>query len=188
MKQHLILAVLTVAAFFTGCNKVKDLANINVDLPYSTEVTVPEITGYPTGTPLPMGGIDLPSVTVSFATNSKEYMAQYGTAADKVVSVYLKSLALQIQSPPGANFDFLDNVKVFLSAKSQPEVLVASQTSVPKGASTLYLTTNTDANLKNYFVQDTVYLRLAAHINAVPPGGEVLTISSVFHMVANPLN
>jgi hypothetical protein len=172
----------------TGCNKVKQLANINADIPYSTEVNVPQVDGYDAGIPLPPGGLELPSVTVGVATNSKEYLSQYGTAANMVTTVYLKSLSIEIKSPPNQNFDFLDNIQVYISAPSKPEILIASQNNIPKGASTLHLTTNTEANLKDYYVQETINLRLAGNINAVPPAGEVLSIASVFHLVANPLN
>jgi hypothetical protein len=187
MKKTILLATIAFTAIINGCSKFSQLANINVDIPYSSQASVPPVQGYTSGVALPSGGVDLPSVTVGIATNSKAYLSQYGTAANMIVSVDLKSLAIQIQSPSNQNFDFLDNVQVYLSANDQPEVQVVSDSNIPKGSTTLNLTTNTTVNLKNYYTQDTIYLRLAAHINAVPTAGEQLNISSVFHLVANPL-
>jgi hypothetical protein len=188
MKKTLLIALLGISAILTGCSKFKQLVNIDVDIPYSSQVTVPQEQGYTTGAALPTGGLELPSVTVSMATNSKTYLAQYGTAANMVVDVYLKSLSVQIQSPANQNFNFLDNIQIYLSANSLPEVLVASQSNIPAGSTSLDLTAKTDVNLKTYFLQDTIYLRVTAHINAIPAAGEQLNISSVFHLTANPLD
>jgi hypothetical protein len=182
-----ILSVALSIGTMFACNGIKNLANINIDIPYSSQVSVPDVPGYTTGIPLPTVGLDLPSVTVGFATNSQTYLSQYGTAANMVVSVTLKGMNIQIQSPPGQNFDFLDNIQIYMSAKGQPEVLAVSQSSIPKGTTTMVLTPNQELNLKNYFVQDTIYMRLAGHINALPAAGEQLNINSVFHLVANPL-
>ncbi|MCD6013757.1 MAG: hypothetical protein K0Q79_3619 [Flavipsychrobacter sp.] len=185
MKQT-IFAAIALVVLAASCTKIKNLANIHKDIPYSAQVSVPKVDGDP-GTPLPFSvALSLPSV--AFATNSKEYVSQYGTAAHLVTTVYLKSLALQIQTPPDKNFDFLDNAQLYISAKNLPEKLVASQNNVPKGTNTLNLETNTEVNLKDYFLQDTIYFRLGASINAVPPTGVELKINSVFHLVANPLN
>jgi len=65
---------------------------------------------------------------------------------------------------------------------------VAWEYNIPKGQTQLNLTTNTSVNLKNYFIQDTIYFRLQAHINAIPATGTQLNIASVFHLLANPLD
>lgn len=181
---------LTGAAFITilsGCNKIKQLVNINVDIPYNYEVAVPPVSGYSQAVPLPPGGATLSFPAVPVATNSQQYIQEYGTDSNLVLDVYLKSLAIQIQSPANQYFDFLDNIDVYISTKTLPEMLIASQSNVPKGSGTLTLIPDTAVNLKNYFLQDTIYFRLNTHINAVPPPGEDLNIMSVFHMLANPL-
>ena len=183
----MILSVIALTSVFTGCTKVKHLADINVDIPYNKEVNIPQYAGGYSGMPIPGGGAQLPFPAIPVATNSKAYIAQYNTSAEKIIKVDLKSLSLQILSPEAQNFDFLDNVQVYISGQTLPEMLLASNYSVPKGLSTLTLTTSTDVNLKNYFLQDTIYFRLSAHINAVPISGTRLNIASVFHMLANPL-
>ena len=184
----MILSVVALTSFFTGCTKIQHLADINVDIPYNQEVSVPQYAGGGgvEGFPIP-GGAQLPFPAIPVATNSKAYIAQYGTSAEKVLSVNLKSLELQMLAPEGRNFDFLDNVEVYISGQTLPEMLLASDYSIPKGQTTLVLTTGTDVNLKNYFLQDTIYFRMTAHINSVPYSGTRLNIASVFHMLANPL-
>jgi hypothetical protein len=187
MKRAMLVAGIALVAVVSGCNKIKQLANINVDIPYSYQAQVPPVAGDSQTFVLPGGGATLSFPSAAVATNSKQYMQQYGTAANLIVEVDLKSLAIRIQSPPNQNFDFLDNIYVYLSANSLPEMLVASESNIPKGSTTLNLVTNTEVNLKDYFLKDTIYFRLVAHINAVPPAGENLNIASVFHMLANPL-
>jgi hypothetical protein len=188
MKKMIFLAATAFMAITAGCNKIKQLANINADIPYNVQVNVPLVAQDTPGTVLPSGGLSLPFPTVSFATNSQQYLSQYGTAANMVLNVYLKTLALQITSPASQNFDYLDSVQLYISANSQPEMLAAWAYNIPKGQSTLNFTTNTEVNLKNYFIQDTIYFRLQAHINSVPATGTELNIASVFHLLANPLD
>jgi hypothetical protein len=183
----MLAAIVAISAIaLTGCNKTKQLANINFDIPYNQQVAVPS-SGYTFGTPLPPGGITLPFPAVPVPTNAQQYISTYHTSADKILAVNLKSLSLQILSPAGQTFDFLDNVDLYISAKNQQEVLIASQHTVAKGLTTLQLNADESVNLKNYFIQDTMYFRMTTHINAVPPDSAQLKISSVFHVLANPL-
>ena len=169
-----------------SCDKAKSLADINVDIPYNSSINVPD-GGYTPGQALPLGGVSLPFPALPIPTNSKSYIEQYHTSTDKIRTVGLKSLQLEMQAPTSYNFDFLDTVQVYISTRTSPEQLIAYQYNVAKGLSTIPLTTVSAVNLKDYFIQDTIYFRLSSHINAVPPSGTQLNIKSVFHMVANPL-
>lgn len=181
------IAAIAVMGIAAGCGKAKNLADINVDIPYSKEVTIPPVAGYSYTVPLPTGGVALPFPALPIPTNSKQYVDQYKTSLDKLVKVDLKTLGIDVVSPAGLNFDFLDTVRLYISADNEQERLVAYQYGVPKGTTTLNLTTMTDVNLKNYFIKETMYFRMDAHINAVPPPGATLNIRSVLHILANPL-
>jgi hypothetical protein len=180
------MAALSAAVLLGGCSKVKTLANINFDVPYSQQISVPS-SGYAYGVPLPGGGVTLPFPAIPVATNSQQYIAQYRTSTDKILMVNLTKMSLQIESPVGQTFDFMDNISVYLSAINQPEMLVASQSSIAKGQTTLNFDIPGNVNLKNYFIADTIYFRLTTHINAVPPTGEQLQLNTTFHVLANPL-
>ena len=178
------IALLLIA---TGCSRIHNLANISVNIPYNQQIAVPQIAGDTVGVPLPAGGASLPFPAFPVVTNVQQYVTTYNTSTNKIVSFDLNSMVIQIQSPPNQNFDFLDSIQLYISASSQPEMLVAYANSVPKGQTTLSLTAMPGVNLKNYFIQDTMYYRLNAHINAVPASGTVLNIASSFHLLANPL-
>lgn len=182
-----LLAAIMLFVFAAACKKVKQLANINFNIPYSTTINIPR-TGVD-GLPLPSQGLPLPFPAVPIETNSKQQLADNKTIAEKVVEVDLKSLNLTIASPPNLNFDFLDSVQLYISANNLPEQLVAYRYNIPKGVRTLDLTTNTDVNLKQYYLQDTIYLRLNTHINAIPgtQADGQMNVKAVMHVLANPL-
>ena len=187
MKRIMCLTGAALLLTVTGCSKIHDFANINVDIPYNQQITVPQVAGDAAGVPLPAGGANLPFPAFPVMTNAQQYVSTYKTSIDKIISFDLNSMVIQIQSPPNQNFDFLDSIQLYISANSQLEMLVAYANSVPKGQTTLSLTAMPGVNLKNYFIQDTMYYRLNAHINAVPASGTVLNIASSFHLLANPL-
>lgn len=187
MRKTIGLMIMITLVIAAGCKKVKDLANISVNIPYTQHVSIPNNTGYDYGFPLPGGGLDIALPVVPVPTNSKAYLDQYHTNSDKLIKVDLNSLSLELTAPATQNFDFLDTVRLYISAPGQPEALVAYKYGVDKGMKALTLTANSDVNLKNYFLADTMYFRTGMHINAVPAPGAEMDIKSVFNLVANPL-
>lgn len=187
MKKLILLSVLAAFSILTACSKLKKLADINVDLTFSQQMQVPIVPGYTEGMPLPMG-ITIPFPAIPVATNSKEFISSHNTAANMIVDVNLKSLTFQITTPATQNFDFMDTVQLYISSKTQPEVLVAYKYGIQKSTQTIEFYTITAVNLKNYFVEDTMYFRISAHVNAIPSSGTNLNLSSVLHVLANPLN
>lgn len=179
------IALITIAL---SCTQTKKLVDTNVDLPYSQSVNVPG-TSLDTSVPLPAGGVSLPFPAVGVPTHSKDFLNQYNSATDKVVSVDLKGASIEITAPSGANFDYMDSLQLYMSAVGQGEQLVAYIYGIPKGQSTLDLTVVPNVNMKDYFIQDTMYYRMTTHINAFPPkAGETMTIATILHLIANPLN
>lgn len=183
MKKLIIgLAALTLAV--AGCDKVKDLAEINQDIPYHEEVEVP--FGLGGGQPLPTGiPVSLPSY--AFATNYQSYLNQYNTSSDKVIHAKLKSLSMRITTPPSQNFDFLDTVRVYVSANGLPEKLAAYKYPVPKSVQLVDMDI-VDQNLKEYFLRDSMYVKITGYANALPAGGTKMDLAVKFNLKANPLN
>ena len=183
-KIAMIMTMMAAVGTTWSCKKVKSLANIGADLPYPQTVTIPAYSE--DGFPVPEGGTSLPFPAIPVATNSREYIAQYNTSADKVVSVSLKSLNMHMTKPEGENFDFVDTIQLYISAPPMPEVLMAYDYTIAKGTNDVSLTT-TNVNLKEYFLKDTMYIRPYMHITKAPKATEI-DIKSIFRLVANPLN
>lgn len=183
MKKYIIGLCLAVFAF-AGCDKIKDLTKIDQDFPYNEEIEVP--FGNSTGTPLPVGiPVSLP--TYSFATNYQSYLDQYNTSSSKVDHVKLKSLSMRVTYPTSQNFDFLDTVRVYVSGTNLPEILAAYKYPVPKGVQFLDLDV-VDQNLKDYFLRDSMYVKITGFANALPAQGTKIDLAVKFNLLANPLN
>src|SRR5215204_701305 len=103
MKKLMILSVMVLVTILAACTKLKRLADINIDIPYNQEVNIPRYSGGISGLPIPGGGAQLPFPAIPVATNSKQYIAQYNTSAEKVLRIDLKSLQLQILEPNDQN-------------------------------------------------------------------------------------
>lgn len=183
MKKAALL--LLAGATIVGCNKLKKLAEINVNFPYSNTVDLP---GVPGGTQvIPPGGISADMPTYATATNSKVYVNQYGTAPDKVISVKLTQLKAEIVQPSSQTFDYIDTIRVYMSATGLPEQLAAYKYGIAKGQTTLNLDC-ADVNLKEYYLKDTMYFRVNGHFVGIPDSATKIKLSSTFNMRANPLN
>ena len=184
MKRVILLIIVLLIIAPLGCRKLKSLANININIPYSTQVTVPAYGGE--GVPIPFGGYSATIGPVALTTNSSQYMAQYHTDADNILHVKLKSLSLSVLNPASESIDFIDTVRIYISAPGQPELLAAYRYGRATGQDSVALVCN-DYNLKNYFLSDVMYIKLNGHFNRVPASGTTLGIYSVFNMLANPL-
>ena len=115
MKKILILIAATIS--ISACQKVKNLANIGFDVPYSQSETLPAVSGYTYGMQLPAGGVDLPFPAVSVATNAQQYFDQYHASSKNIVSADLSSMSIQITAPSGQYFDFLDKIELYISTE-----------------------------------------------------------------------
>lgn len=181
--------VYTLAGIFIltilSCSRIKQLATINVPIPYNYDLTIPD---YIDTMDIPLGtGLDISLPAIPIETNSQQYLKDYNTAPEKITGVTLSKLSLSILQPPSGNFNFISAVSVYLSAPDLPEVLVASQYAIPDGVDSLTLDC-TSQDLRNYFLADTMYVRLNGHFDEPPPPNTTIHIHSVFTLRANPLN
>jgi hypothetical protein len=182
-KSLTLLAFSFLVLCFACKKKTKELTNVNEDIPYSEEIEFPFGSG--TGIPL-LIGIPVTFDTV-LLTNYQTYLAQYNTSASKVIHVKMKSLSMQVTAPPTQNLDFIDTVRVYVFGPNLPLKLVAYKYPVPNGIQTVVMDV-VDENIKDYFLQDTLHVRLTGFINALPGGGTKVKLNTEFNLLANPLN
>ena len=184
-KAYLSLAAVAVIAI--GCDKVEDLAKIEKDLDFTQTV---DLAGMPSGLDSLTSGHSMVAnfPTMPIETKSKEFLEGNGSSAnpDGVEHVKLTKFKASVQLPANGNFDYVDSVYVFLSANGLSEILVANKISVPKGSKSIDFDCK-DENLKNYFLKDTMYIRMGGKFTGAPDSGSKLEIKPTFNVKANLL-
>jgi hypothetical protein len=181
MKRSIFaMAALAVMVLF-GCDKAKDLATIEQDITYQESLDIPF------GLSVPLQVNMDTSINYAFATNYQSYLNTYHTSSDKVISTKMKKLSMRITTPANQNFDFLDTVRLYVYAPGLPEVLAAYKTPVPKGTQLVDLDV-IDVDLKQYFLKDSMYVRLNGFVNTLPQPNTNVNLSTTFRLKANPLN
>lgn len=181
----LLVFILITAA---GCEQIKDQIKINKSLDYNASVDVPGVPGLPdTITALPPGGItgDFPKVTE--ATNSEQYIKEYGTNPDQIISVTLSKMMMEMTQPDSQDFNYLDTIRVYISATGLKEELMGYQYDIPKGAKSIELT-RSETNIKDYFLKDSIFFRVNGHFVGLPMKNAKLEVKSTFSLVANPID
>ena len=87
-------------------------------------------------------------------------MADYADQLDKVESAKLKSLKVTIVSPSTQKFDFVNEVKFYITGKDMDETLVGSASNIDPAASVVELDVN-DLNLVEYIRSGEVSTRIS---------------------------
>lgn len=149
----LIFAALLVT--FAGCEKIEDLLRFNFS--DSAEISIPAQNILPTGF------LRIPSPEVQ--TSSQQAFANNNTEAKYVKEAILTELKLTITSPQTQTFSFLNEIKIYLSAPDQPEVLIASKTNIPATVGNELLLDVTGTNLKPYVQGDSYVIRTEAKLD-----------------------
>jgi hypothetical protein len=189
-----LLLILPLALIYCmSCSKVKNLTQIEEDFsPYSQDVNTGDfidsaaiMSAY--GGHLPPSGITVPFPPVAVPTNYQQILTQYNTSADKVNSVTLKSTTLSVTQPVGAPLNFAKAVSIYLSAAGLPTIRLAHKDPFPTGQNSVSLD-DTSANIKQYFLKDTMYVQITATFDSIPPKNTVVNATTIFHLSANPLN
>lgn len=97
--------------------------------------------------------------TPETTTNSESTFENNDTRSDLVESVRLRELRLDLIAPSDGDFNFLNEIEIFITADGLPEVLIASDLDIePNDSRSLDLDIE-DVELREYIVQDTYTLR-----------------------------
>ncbi len=111
MKRSLILGLVGMMLF--GCKK-EGFTKFNID--YESTVVIQSGIGIS----IPFT-VNIPNI----ATNSESELEVNDTRKDKIQHIALTSLTLEITSPSGQEFDFLEDIELFISADGVNEVMLA---------------------------------------------------------------
>lgn len=184
MKKGIIF-VAAVSAMLVSCFKGIDIGNITQELTNTNYIDVP---GLPGGVDtIAPEGITVYAPTKTVETNASTYMKEYNTSTEKVISVKLSKMSISVSQPTGEKFDFMDTINIYMSAPGQPEVLIAHRYGLPADPSTVEFDCDNSIEMKEYFLQDSMFVRFGGHFIKVPKANTQLEMKSTYLMTANPL-
>jgi hypothetical protein len=175
--KRLTAVLLIVALFGTlGCKAIKKLGQFYVN--YTTQAVFP--ANLPVNLPL---AIYSPEI----ATNSSQVFENNNTRSDLIQSVNLSQLSMKITSPQSQTFSFLQNVSVYISSDSLPEVEIAYKQNIPVNVGDTLSLDVTGADLKEYIKASQVKIRISGTTDQVTTTNIYANIYAKFFIQANLL-
>lgn len=157
MIKKLLLIAVVCTVFLSSCEKLNELTSFKLNT--KTSFTIP---GQQTG----LGEIlSIPRQEVS--TSSEQTFENNNTRADLVEEAQLNKLSLTITSPANANFDFLNEVKIYIKAEGESEKLLAYKENIPEDGSQVLALETTGENLAPYIKKQQYSIRTDAVVDKV---------------------
>lgn len=146
-QPKLLIAVIAIVSMFSACKKIKDAANIDLNLTYGqVTFTIPQITA--------AGASTLGESNVRFDIDSLIKKTNSALSMANIKSVKVTSCVVEIlDGDVNNNFSALSSAKVSLSSNvNSTKTLVAEIASNPDvEAYSLTIPVNTTIELKDYF-------------------------------------
>ncbi len=176
MKRVTGLFIILFCTFLVSCNAIKKLGQFYIN--YNTQAVFP--ANIPINMPL---SITSPSI----ATNSSEIFQNNKTRSDLIQSVKLSQLTLNITSPQGQTFSFLQNVSIYISSDSLPEVEIASKQNIPANVGDTLTLDVTNVELQNYIKASEIKMRIAGTTDKLITTNVYVNVQARFFVQANLL-
>ena len=176
MKRVTGLLLLLICLSLVSCNAIKKLGEFYIN--YDTQAVFP--ANIPINVPL---SIASPSI----ATNSQQVFKNNNTREDLVQSVKLSQLTLNITSPQGQTFSFLQNVSIYISSDSLPEVEIASKQNIPANIGDTLIMDVTNVDLQAYIKASQIKMRIAGTTDQLTTANIYANVNARFFVQANLL-
>ena len=115
-------------------------------------------------------GINLPItiMTPPITTNVEQKMEEENSNKDLIEYANLTQLILTTKSPESSNFDFLNQIEIFIKANGLAKQKIASKYNIPEtGLKTLDLTIVPNIDLTNYIKADSYSIEISVETDQV---------------------
>ena len=169
-----LLLVLVFSLF--SCNAIKKLGQFYIN--YSTQAVFP--ANVPVNLPITVYSPNLP-------TNSSQVFQSNNTSSNLIQSIKLNTLSLVITSPQGQTFSFLQNVSIYISSDSLPEVEIASKQNIPANVGDTLNLDVTGVDLENYIKASQIKFRVSGTTDQWLTTNVNVTANARFFVQANLL-
>ena len=148
MKRIFWLMCLALFSAIVACEKLDELTTFNIK--NETEVSIPS-----------QSGLNIPIILRSpeVKTSSEQTFKNNNTRADLVETAHLSELLLTITAPEGQNFNFLNEISLYIKDDEGNEELIAFRKSIPEDGSQVLSLETTSTNLKPYIQKEAFSLR-----------------------------
>lgn len=165
--KKLFLTLILIATVFCSCEELGKLTQFT--LPLSTKVTVPKV--------LVAGALDISTPVI--VTKIDSFMIKNNIEESSIQKITLKSLDLKVNTPIGANFNFLKTINIYL-VDGATKVKVASLSPVPENASTSISLNVESVDLKQYILKDSFVLKFEVESDATTSTETEVEVSPKF--------
>lgn len=172
------LSLIFCAVILSSCLKqFEDLATF--ELEYTTQATVRSTVG-----------INLPFDvnTPPVETNSQARFENNNTRSNLVESVNLKSLIIELTSPQGADFSFLEDITFYIDADGQNEIQIAIKDPIPTDQGNTISLDVSNENLRDYITKNAFDLRIKVTIDEAILQDHSFEVVTVFDVKAKLFN
>ncbi len=146
-KKLLFVTASIVMLFTVSCKKIEELLTFNVNVENNFTVSA-------------SGPLSIPFdiLTPQVTTNSTQQFQNNNSDINRVKDIKLKKVDLQIVSPAGKTFSFLQSVHIYISTNANDEIELAYLDNISSTATAISLTP-TSASLDKYVKASSYSLR-----------------------------
>ncbi|MCX2742627.1 hypothetical protein OO013_02055 [Mangrovivirga sp. M17] len=175
MRKLTFLSFTVITFLLSSCETIDSLTQFYYD--EETSFTIPGQTS--------VGLIDNITTPEVQSSGSQEFESN-DSRADMVESCKLVELNLTLNSPEAGNFDFLNEINIYISAEGLPEKLIATETNVPTGVTQFSLETQ-DVDLAEYIKAGAYTLKTDVTTDQILTEDHVINVYSNFFVDAKIL-
>jgi hypothetical protein len=167
----ILLAALFVISFIS-CRKIKDDVNelVQFDINYTTLQTIPASSVSVSG--------PADFTTPNIPTQSASTFKSYNTSAEMIEEIKMTKFAITNQS---GNLDFLKSISVYVRATGLNNVLVATKSEIPHGATSVSCDMS-GANIRQHIFKDSISFKISVTVNNIPSSSQVLKLDQTVHV------
>jgi hypothetical protein len=171
-----LITGLALIMLFVSCDALDELTKFEIN--YTEEVVIESSTV-----------IDLPfdAGTPEVTSNSESTFESNNTNKDLIESIKLTDMELDITAPETGDFDFLNSIKIYISAEDEEEVIIAWLDEVPETSENVLNLETSSEDLKNYIKSDTYTLRVETVTDELITEDHNIDINSTFFVDAKIL-
>jgi len=148
--KKIVLTLLSVSLLLASCKKIDKFTQFNKE--YNSEITISSLVG----TNLPF---NLPTPAIN--TNLEKDMEVNDSKKELIEEALLKILTVSIKSPANQNFDFVNDIDIYINSDNFPKKKIAYLHSIPENnAKKLTFTIIEGMDIQEYIKEDSFKLEL----------------------------